>query len=43
LIDFERAQILTLRIFPPQFVLRVTGTKPYLNMEVELERVLLVR
>ena len=36
LIDFERAQILTLRIFPPQFVLRMTGTKPYLNMEVEL-------
>lgn len=36
LIDFERAQILGLRTFPPQFVLRVTGTKPYLNMEVEL-------
>ena len=36
LIDFERAQILTLESFPPQFVLRVRGTKPFLNMEVEL-------
>lgn len=36
LIDFERAQILTLESFPPQFVLRVTGTKPFLNMEVQL-------
>jgi hypothetical protein len=36
LLDFERAQILTLESFPPQFVLRVTGTKPFLNMEVQL-------
>jgi hypothetical protein len=36
LIDFERAQILTLESFAPQFVLRVTGTKPFLNMEVQL-------
>jgi hypothetical protein len=34
--NFERAQILTLRTFPPRFVLRVTGTKPFLNMEVQL-------
>jgi hypothetical protein len=36
LIDFERAQILALRTFPPQFVLRVTGTKPFMNMEVQI-------
>jgi hypothetical protein len=43
LIDFERAQILGLRTFPPQFVLRVTGTKPYLNMEVELVPLVFIR
>jgi hypothetical protein len=36
LIDFERTEIVTLESFPPQFVLRVAGTKPFLNMEVEL-------
>lgn len=36
LLDFEQAEILTLRSFPPQFVLRVSGTKPYMNMHVEL-------
>jgi len=36
LIDFERAEIVTLESFPPQFVLTVSGTKPYINMEVEL-------
>lgn len=36
LIDFERADVLTLESFPPQHVLSVTGTKPYLNMEVNL-------
>lgn len=43
LIDFERAQILTLESFPPQFVLRVTGTKPFLNMEVQLEPLVFIR
>jgi hypothetical protein len=43
LINFERAQILALRSFPPQFVLRVTGTKPYLNMEVELVPLVFIR
>jgi hypothetical protein len=43
LINFERAQILTLESFPPQFVLRVTGTKPYLNMEVELVPLVFIR
>ncbi len=36
LIDFERAEIVTLESFPPQFVLTVSGTKPYIDMEVEL-------
>jgi hypothetical protein len=43
LIDFERAQVLTLESFPPQFVLRVTGTKPFLNMEVHLEPLVFIR
>jgi hypothetical protein len=43
LIDFERAQILALRTFPPQLILRVTGTKPYLNMEVELVPLVFIR
>ncbi len=36
LLDFDTAAIITLRSFPPQFVLRVSGTKPYANMDVEL-------
>ena len=36
LIDFEEVDVLTLEIFPPQHVLIVSGTKPYLNMEVSL-------
>jgi hypothetical protein len=43
LIDFERAQILTLENFSPQFVLRVTGTKPFLNMEVQLVPLVFIR
>lgn len=35
-LDFDYASIITLRSFPPQFVLRVSGTKPYANMDVEL-------
>jgi hypothetical protein len=35
-LDFERAEVVTLESDPPQFVLFVRGTKPYLNMEVEL-------
>lgn len=42
-IDFERAEILTLESFPPQFVLTVAGTKPYANMEVELVPLVFVR
>jgi hypothetical protein len=35
-IDFDQAQVLTLRSFPPQHVLRVSGNKPFVNMEVSL-------
>ena len=36
LIDFERTEIVTLESFPPQFVLEVSGTKPYANLDVDL-------
>lgn len=43
LIDFEQAEILTRKSFPPQFVLNVMETKPYLNTEVELISLVFVR
>jgi hypothetical protein len=36
LIDFDEVDIVTLESFPPQYVLIVSGMKPYLNMEVDL-------
>lgn len=36
LIDFEEVDVVTLESFPPQEVLVVSGTKPYLNMEVSV-------
>jgi hypothetical protein len=36
LIDFDQAEIVTLESSPPQYVLHVSGTKPYLNMKVDL-------
>jgi hypothetical protein len=36
LIDFEYADVVILESFPPQFVLRVSGTKPVANMTVQL-------
>ena len=42
-LDFEKASVITLRSFPPQFILRVSGTKPYLNMDVELVPVVFIR
>jgi hypothetical protein len=36
LVDFEWAEVVTLESFPPQFLLRVGGTKPYANMSVDL-------
>ncbi len=35
-LDFDDAGVSTLRSVPPQFVLQVSGTKPYANMGVEL-------
>jgi len=43
LIDFERVKIITLESFPPQLVLVVAGTKPYLNMEVTLQPLVYIR
>lgn len=43
LLDFERAVVITLRSFPPQFILRVSGTKPYVNMDVELVPVVYIQ
>jgi hypothetical protein len=36
LIDFDEAEVVTLKIFPPRHVIIVSGTKPYRNMEVSL-------
>lgn len=36
LVDFDQARVITLRIFPPRHILTVTGTKPFLNMDVDL-------
>ena len=43
LIEFERAEVVTLESFPPQFVLTVSGMKPYANMEVELSPLTYIR
>ncbi len=43
LIDFETVEIRTLRSFPPQHVLVVSGAKPFINMEVTLEPLVFIR
>ncbi|MGY1707502.1 hypothetical protein ACI79C_23305 [Geodermatophilus sp. SYSU D00697] len=43
LIDYVRADVVTLESFPPQYVLRVVGTKPYANMDVRLVPLVYVR
>lgn len=43
LLDFDHAAVITLRSFPPQFVLQVSGTKPFANMNVELVPLVYVR
>jgi hypothetical protein len=43
LIDFEKVEIRTLESFPPQHVLVVSGTKPYMNMKVTLEPLTYIR
>ncbi len=43
LLDFEEVEVLTLESHPPQYVLAVRGTKPYMNMEVDLVPLVYVR
>jgi len=43
LIDFDSVEILVLESFPPQYVLVVSGTKPYLNMSVDLVPLVYIR
>jgi len=43
LLDFAKASVITLRSLPPQFILRVSGTKPFLNMDVELVPVVFIQ
>ena len=43
LIDFEHSEILTLESFPPQYVLVVSGRKPYWNMRVALSPLTYIR
>lgn len=43
LLDFDSASIVTLESYQPQYVLTVTGTKPYLNMEVDLVPLMYIR
>lgn len=43
LIDFESVEILVLESFPPQYILVVAGTKPYLNMKVDLVPLVYIR
>ena len=43
LLDFEHIAIRTLESFPPQHVLVVSGTKPFVNMEVTLEPLVFIR
>jgi hypothetical protein len=43
LLDFDYADVVTLESFPPQFVLRVSGTKPMANMQVQLVPLIFIR
>lgn len=42
-IDFDRAKIVTLESDPPLYLLVVSGTKPYLNMVVDLSPLTYIR
>ncbi|MGH3805583.1 MAG: SSI family serine proteinase inhibitor [Pseudonocardiaceae bacterium] len=42
-IDFDSAQVVTLRTRPPRYVLVVSGEKPYFNMEVSLSPLVYIR
>jgi len=43
LIDFDEVKILTLESFPPQYMLVVSGRKPYWNMRVTLSPLTYIR
>jgi hypothetical protein len=43
LVNFEWTEVVTLRSFPPQFLLRVGGTKLYANMRVNLSPLVYIR
>src|SRR5215218_9549950 len=43
LLDFDSADVVTLESFPPQFVLRVSGTKPMANMQVQVVPLVYIR
>jgi hypothetical protein len=43
LIEFERAEVITPMIYPPQPRLVVTGQKPWANMEVTLRPLIYIR
>ncbi len=42
-IDFDSAQVVTLRTRPPRHVLVVSGEKPYFNMEVSLSPLVYIK
>src|SRR4028118_1599792 len=43
LLDFEWAEVAALESFPPQFLLRVGGTKPHANLSVDLSPLVYIR
>jgi hypothetical protein len=43
LLDFERAEVRTLESYPPRYMLIVEGTKPCLNMTVDLTPLIYVQ
>ena len=36
LLDFDDARVITLRVYPPRYIVTVSGTKPWLSMDVDL-------
>jgi hypothetical protein len=43
LIDFDKAEIVTFPIFPPKYLLTVSGVKRWVNMEVRLVPLVFIR
>src|SRR5713101_6526068 len=42
-IDFDKAEVIVVETFPPQYILVVEGTKPYTNMKVDLVPLVYIR